>query len=304
MKRGKFIAVSLLLMLAVSCAEKPPVYPEEPTISLYDHTADTIKHIKIEEYVKGVVAAEMDPSWPENALAAQAILARTFTMKRIREGGVKAHGTDASTDPEEFQAYAPEKINQRVSRAVEKTRGLVAMYRGQYINGWFHGDSGGVTASSAVEGLNYREEAAPYVKSVEDPGFKLSPPENKSWTASFSLSEVKRAVQKAGGGDPGKITDAEVEEWGPSGRAVTVRVGRASISAPALRLALGSEKMRSTLVTGFEVRDGQLVISGKGFGHGVGMSQWGAKYLADQGWSPEEIVKFYFKDINVEKIWP
>jgi stage II sporulation protein D len=278
-------------------------YKTEPTISLYNNETKKKECIKLEKYLEGVVAAEMDPNWPQNSLAAQAILARTFTLKKIKDGGVKAHGTDASTSVEEFQAYDPSRVNDRVRKAVRDTRGMVLMYQGEYINGWFHADGGGQTAASAIEGLEYRKEKAPYITSVKDPGQAITVPENKSWTARFDLDTVRAKVKETVGNDPGEITSAEIVEKGPSGRAMKVKINSVIISAPALRLALGNEKMRSSLIDKFAVENGQLVIHGKGYGHGVGMSQWGARALAEQGKSPEEIVKYWFKDVELKKLW-
>ncbi|MGI6065103.1 MAG: SpoIID/LytB domain-containing protein [Bacillota bacterium] len=283
--------------------QRTQVYKEEPTISLYINETQKTEKIKIEKYLEGVVAAEMDPKWPDNALAAQAILARTFTLKKIKDGGVKAHNTDASTDVKEFQAYDPSRVNDKVREAVQATRGKVLVYQGEYINGWFHADSGGITASSAVEGLAYKKEKAPYIHSVKDPGFEITVPENKAWTAVFSSSEVREAVKATIGNDPGDLHEASIVETGPSGRATIVKINNVSLSAPALRLALDNEKMRSTLLEEFSVNDNSLLIRGKGYGHGVGMSQWGAKALADQGKKPEEIVRYWFKDVEIKNLW-
>jgi stage II sporulation protein D len=84
---------------------------------------------------------------------------------------------------------------------------------------------------------------------------------------------------------------------------MTIQLDNVSVSGPALRLALGSEKMRSTLLTDLKVTGNKLIVSGKGFGHGVGMSQWGAKALAEQGKSPEDIIRYFFKDIEIVKEW-
>ncbi|HHY59708.1 MAG TPA: SpoIID/LytB domain-containing protein [Clostridia bacterium] len=309
-KKLGLVLACILIFFVLGCqqaARKPDAPSEklgqEPVISLYLHETGETKEIPIEEYLQGVVAAEMDPNWPEEALAAQAILARTFTMKKIEEGGVKEHGTDASTDVEEFQAYDPERINDKVRRAVERTRGEVVTYQGKYINAWFHADSGGKTAASAVEGLEFRREPAPYIKSVEDPGHAITVPENKSWTATFTKEEVRQAVQKALGTDPGPVTRVEIVKRGPSGRVTSVKVNETILSGPALRLALGSEVMRSTLLDEIRVEQAQVVIRGKGYGHGVGMSQWGARALAEQGKKAEEIVRYFFRDVEIEKRW-
>ena len=275
----------------------------EPTITLYNKEKDQVEKVKLETYIQGVVAVEMDTAWPKEALAAQAILARTFTLKKIQMGGVKQHKTDASTDEEEFQAYAAEKINNRVREAVRETRGKVVLHNGQLINGWFAADAGGKTAASAVEGLDYRKERAPYIKSVSDPGYKISPPENKSWKAVLPLSEVRQKIQNWTGSDPGAIQEVKILEKGPTGRATKVKIGRLTISGPSLRLALGSQVIRSTLFTRLEVQGGRLIAEGRGFGHGVGMSQWGAKALAEQGKSAPEIIRYFYKDVNIQQAW-
>lgn len=284
-------------------ARKPPGVGQEPTISLYMHETGQIKSIKMEDYVQGVVAAEMDPNWPVNALGAQAILARTFTMKKIQEGGVKARGTDASTNVEEFQAYAPQKINDNVRRAVEMTRGMVVKFGGQLINAWFHASGGPQTAASAAEGLDYYQEAAPYIQSVKDPGYGITAPENKSWSATFSSSEIRAAVRRISGQDPGNISNIKILEKGPSGRATKIQVNNITVSGPALRLALGNDRLRSTLLTGTEIAGDKITFKGQGYGHGVGMSQWGARALAEQGKTPEEIIKYFFRDVKLERAW-
>ena len=286
--------------------QKSQVLPgnlKEPTITLFNKEKGKVEKIKMETYLEGVVAGEMDTAWPKEALAAQAILARTFTLKKISEGGVKKHKTDASTDVEEFQAYAPEKINKRVKDAVKETRGMVVTYQGKYINGWFSADAGGRTAASAVEGLDFRKEKAPYIKSVSDPGFKISPPENKAWKAVFSLSEVRQKVQNWVGRDPGAIKEVKILARGPSGRVTKVKVGSLTFSGSSLRLALGSQVMRSTLLTRLEVKGGRLIAEGKGYGHGVGMSQWGARAMADQGKSASQIVQYFFRDVKIQRAW-
>lgn len=311
MKRRPLIMVSIGLLvtclLIASCAGRPQKKPEgapteEPTISLYVADEGKIKNIKMEEYIAGVVAGEMEPTWPVNALAAQAILARTFTMENINAGR-KFHGADASTNHEEFQAYDPSRINDRVIKAVEKTRGKVITYNGKYTRGWFSACDGGISAAPS-EGLIEQKGPVGYIKAnVKDGCLAITTAENKRWVAEFPLSEVRRAIKEKTGQDPGNITSARIVRKGPSGRAMELRLGSATIKAMDLRLALGSEKMRSTLLSDFFINEDRLVIAGKGFGHGVGMCQWGAKKMAQQGKSPEDIIKFYYQNIAIQKLW-
>lgn len=300
----------LSFVLSAGCAKKPGPAPkpapqaEEPTISLYINKTGEKKNIKLEEYIQGVVAAEMDTRWPVNALAAQAILARTFTMENIKAGRVRQlHGTDASTSVEEFQAYDPSKINDNVRQAVERTRGEVITFKDNYIHAWFSACDGGISAT-AEEGLAYTKEPTPYIKGgVQDGCLSVTEPQNRAWEARIPADQARAAVQKITGKDPGPVSSASIEKKGPSGRAEQIRIGNATVGGPALRLALGSEKMRSTLLSDIRVEGGQLVMSGKGFGHGVGMCQWGARLMAEQGKSPEDIIRFYFKDVDIRREW-
>lgn len=317
MLRRKMALITMLclalLLCAAGCGGKPapkiapqgaPQTRDEPTISLFDNKTGQKKSIKIEEYVQGVVAAEMDTKWPVNALAAQAILARTFTMENIKSGRVKQlHDADVSTSVEESQAYNPSKINDNVRKAVEATRGEVVTYRGNYIHAWFSACDGGISAT-AEEGLAFNKEPTPYIKGgVQDGCLSITEPKNKAWEARIPLEQVRSAVKDKAGMDTGPITSASITKKGPSGRAEQIKLGGATLSGPSLRLALGSDKVRSMLLTDVKVQGGDLVLTGKGFGHGVGMCQWGARLMAEQGKSAEEIINFYFKDINIEKQW-
>lgn len=133
----------VLVLLAVSAIAaqavlESPVYRrppgEEPVVSLYRHGTGERRTIPMEEYVAGVVAAEMDPRWPVEALAAQAVIARTFAVERLARGGVRGvHGTDVCDDPGHFQAYDPDAITPQVRRAVARTRGLVLTYGGSWL---------------------------------------------------------------------------------------------------------------------------------------------------------------------------
>jgi stage II sporulation protein D len=299
----------VIFMLNSGCAgmqpaPKPAPQGEEPVVSVFFNATGEKKNLKMEEYIQGVVAAEMDTGWPVNALAAQAILARTFAMKDIETGRVKElHGTDVSTSEKESQAYDASEINDNVREAVRQTRGQVVTYKGDLINAWFSACDGGISAT-AEEGLAFKEEPVPYIKGgVKDGCLAITKPENKAWEAKIPLDQVRTAVQKITGKDPGAITAVAVQRKGPSGRAEQIKIGEAVVAGPALRNALGSERIRSTLLSEISIDNGMMAFSGKGFGHGVGMCQWGAKLLAEKGKSAGEIVEFYFKDIKIEQKW-
>ncbi len=315
------LAILMVLLMLVSCramrrpdggpASGAPAIPQaiargerqEPELKVYIKETKQVKTMAFEEYIAGVVAAEMDPKWPLEALAAQAILARTFTLEKIaREGGVPHRNAHASTDIEEFQAYDASRINDRVREAVRLTRGKVVAYNGRYIRAWFHANSGGKTAT-AKEGLAFDKEPTPYVVSVDDPiSLEATPPKDRSWTATFSKAEIAQALEKVGQ-KAGSFNTVEIVEKSDSGRALTLRVGNATVSAPAFRLAVGSTKLKSTLIESIKVSGNRVTFTGRGYGHGVGMSQWGAKGRAEQGANAEDIIHAYFRGVGIFKIW-
>lgn len=279
----------------------------EPTISLYINETGEKTQIKMEEYIAGVVAAEMLPDWPKNAYAAQAILARTFTLAKMAEGGMRSkYGTDMSTSKDETQAYDPGAITDVIREAVAATRGMILAHSGRYVKGWFHASSGGET-TLAKDGLAYEGAEPAYIKRVEVPAeLRHIPDDELHWSATYSLAEVRNLLN-AQGFSIGAISSVSIVQKDPTGRATKIRIehtgGRTDMSGAAFRNALGPDRMRSTLITGFESTSAGVQMTGRGFGHGVGMSQWGAYGMAQEGRSPEEIVTYFFKNVEVQKLW-
>lgn len=280
---------------------------EEPEVSVYLHETGQTRVMPLEEYIQGVVAGEMFPDWPVEAYAAQAIFARSFTMDFIAGGGLQQeYGTDVSTNIEEVQAYNAEAITPEIQQGVEMTRGQVMTYDNRYVRGWFHAYSGGITAQ-AEEGLDYQGEEPPFTQSVEFPENEFAPDDVTQWTAEYSASELQNLLGSAGV-DVGTIENVQITERGPSERITMIEIqgsgGTQQLSGPRFRLAVDSTKMRSTLVNEFSFANGTLSIRGKGYGHGVGLSQWDAFKMAKEGSSPEQIVSAFFQDIEIMKLYP
>lgn len=275
---------------------------KEPQLKVYLVEQDNIETMDFEDYIAGVVAAEMDPEWPAEALAAQAVHARTFTLQKIAEQGTLPNrDAHASSNIEEFQAYDASRINDNVRNAVKKTRGMVATYQGKFVRSWFHAYCGGITATPSA-GLNFQDEDPPYIKAVENPCREYIDEDQEFWSANFSKAQVRSAVGNITGEDPGDFGDIQIID-AENGRAVTFAIGGIEVPAPELRLALGSTVMRSTWVETPDVSGKGVKFVGRGYGHGVGMCQWGAKGWAEEGRSAEEIVKSFFPGVVIEKIW-
>ena len=167
-------------------------FSKEPEITVYMHKTKTTETMPIEEYLLDVVAGEMKPDWPVEAYAAQAIVARTFTMDFIASGGTQEeHGTDISTDEVEAQAYNAERLHPRFGRAVEMTKGKVMTYRGKYVR---HGSPlvAAVRRALAKEGLSIKIRNRLICAPVSCPRRKLSPRRNYSGPKSCIGSEEDR----------------------------------------------------------------------------------------------------------------
>ena len=280
---------------------------KEPTIRLYIDTENKVLELPMEEYVAAVVAGEMKNHWPHEALAAQAIVARTFALKALEESGGKGPmGSDIQAGFEKAQEHKPENVNDAIRAAVKETRGKVLTQEGKLINAWFHSNSGGKTAL-AKEGLNFTDEEPPYTVVRDSPDDTEDVPlSDRRWKAEFSIGEIEAALAKADLSAKG-IENMTIAKRGPSGRAETIAVHHSgkvtTIGGNDLRIALDPLRMRSNFLTRLEVADGKVVMEGKGFGHGVGLSQWGAHNMAKMGKHHEEICKHYFKNVKVEKRW-
>lgn len=281
---------------------------QEPTVVVVgkDGRRD---EMPMEQYIEGVVAGEMgrlpprgtdkEADWPEQAYAAQAILARSFAMQYLDERG----GNEISAQHQEAQAYNPDNIIPAIKRGVESTRGEVMLHNDQYVRAWFHSYSGGQTAT-AEEGL--QQENVPYIKSVKPGENRYAPEDVTKWTFNTSLAELGNALKDADVA-VGDIREVRIAERGPSRRVTKFEIvgsdGRATIGGNDFRLAVGPEKLRSTLLEELSVDGDKLVASGTGFGHGVGLSQWDAYMMARNGRSPEQIVEFFFADVEIRKLW-
>lgn len=272
-----------------------------PVLNVYVVDTDETVEMTIEAYLCGVLAGEMKSDWPMEALKAQAILARTFVLKFMTEKESKYGGADVSTDIEEAQAYNAEAVDDNIRRAVEETQGMVLSSGGELPYAWFHAHSGGKT-EYAKEGLNWKAEEPRYTRVGNGHENDMADAEAAEWSASFDQMTVLAAAKEAGSTIE-KMDSAKVGESSSSGRAVTLIIGGQKVNAPDFRIAIGSTEMRSTLLTDIRVEDGKLIMSGKGFGHGVGMSQWGAYALAKQGKKAEEIAMEYFRNVEVVKMY-
>lgn len=269
--------------------------------------------LPLEDYVRGVVAAEMPASFHPEALKAQAVAARTYAVGHMRVfGGEGCRGdpeADVCADPDQGQAWAsPDELRRRwglfrfalywrkIGQAVEATRGLILVYDQQPIDALFHAASGGRTEDAQyVWG-----KPVPYLKSVDSPdrGTRYD-----GVRVSFSLAEVARRT----GVDAAVLARLQREgreplavlERTPSGRVALARVGDRRLTGRQLREALG---LNSTLFS-WRVLGERVEVTTSGYGHGVGMSQYGADALARQGADFRRILTHYYTGVQIRPIF-
>lgn len=308
------LCVALTVLGCTACMHSPeaktdvPAIPERlernadgvPMLKVYNSASQSMEKMDLETYVMGVVAGEMRNDWPIEALKAQAILARTFTMNFLSTKKSGYDGADISTDVREAQAYNAASVNERIRQAVNETRGIVMAANGEFTQAWFHAHSGGKT-ELPTKALEYTSDPD-YLRVTASPDSEKAPDEVKRWTADFSVDEVIRAC-----GDVGVRIDAlesfEIGEKGESGRAVSFLVNGQEVSAPSFRLQIGASKLKSTLIESVTIDNGNVIFTGSGFGHGVGMSQWGAYGMAEGGRNAEEIIEHYYSDVELLELW-
>lgn len=265
-------------------------------------TTTVVNTLPIEEYLYGVVPSEMPTSWPLEALKTQAVAARTYAMKNI--GQYLSEGYDLTATVMSQVYDGAEVENPTSNQAVDETIGKVATYNSKLINAYYSSGGGGITES----GLDAWGNDLPYLKSVKD--FDFDSPKY-SWYKSITNEALQFFIKKEYKVSVGKVTSVTILDTTSSGRAKTVRIkglnGVVDVDAKKLRIAL---KLNSTL---FQISVAELgtieennvpipelfLISGKGFGHGSGMSQYGSRYLAKSGKSYQEIIKYYYQGVEV-----
>lgn len=233
--------------------------------------------VDLEAYVAGVLPGEMPASFPLEALKAQAVLARTYALEHLASHPDYDLCADASCQV--YRGLVP--LDPRYQRAIRATRGLLLAYRGSPAKALYHADSGGQTAAALeVWGRDF-----PYLKSRADPYTRKKP-----WRVAPDPRRVAAALKSA---DPGPFRFA-VEATSPSGRIAGLRVESPQAT---YRLA-GPEATRFLRAIGLPSTlawvEGGRVFAGRGSGHGVGLSQWGAKGLAERGYNWREILGHYF----------
>lgn len=305
------IIIALVIGLPFLLSRQIPArfFPGVTIVRVYLHQENRVAYMQLEDYLVGVVGAEMPAEFPLDALKAQAVAARTYVVKRISAGGVDnpLHaGADVCDDHRHGQAWlSREELKKRwgtvryysyyykVKRAVDETRGQVLTYQGELIDPAYHASCGGRTENAE----DVWKFEVPYLKSVACP-YDSDP--NPVQSASFSFEQVDQAlgtslsaVPAAGKEKPAR--DFKLVEKTAAGRPKILQIGSRQFPAVAVRDLLG---LRSTRFT-WDIEGDTVTFTTTGYGHGVGLCQYGARGMAEHGYNYRIILGHYYSGAEI-----
>lgn len=313
------VTIILPMLIVRGCSTviedvKPKVKVEksEVKIKVYIKDKDKVEEMSLENYIKGVVAAEMPVEFELEALKAQAVAARTYAFSRIMNlypSKDDTHkGAHICTDSKHCQAWVNKEDAirkwssmsanrnwKKIETAVKETENLIILYDNKPINPLFHANSGGRTENceDVWEGT-----VVPYLKSVksdgdgDDPGFEVV----TAFKEEDIIESLKADYPEISLNEADLLSNFSILELSEGGKVKKCKVGNIELKGTDLRNILS---LRSTNFKVEKGKEGELNITTIGFGHGVGMSQYGANYLAKNGGSFEEILKYYYKGVSL-----
>lgn len=294
------LALTVLLIPVFFMVKNHPekqIY-NEPSIKLYLSQQKKVKTMLMEDYITGTVAAEMPASFDSEALKAQAVCARTYAFRKLLEHKQYPGQADLSDDINTCQAFISEDefyqrhpgagpLYKKVQQAVKTTRGEIMLYHGEPIDALYHSTCGGKTESA----VHVWGKDVPYLHSVKCRYCRES--NHYASVQVFSVQDLNRSLDIPDGRPTIKITD-----YTPSGRIKKVVINDKELSGEKLRHLL---RLPSTWC-GFKVDASGVEIRSRGYGHGLGLCQYGANGMAKEGRDYHQILEKYYHGVEFSKL--
>ena len=245
-----------------------------------------VNELPLEDYIKDVVAAEVGQDWDMEALKAQAVISRTYAVYQEMINTNSIYQIASSVINQVYKGSSPDV---RIAYAVSQTKGEIVTFDGKPIEAFYHSTCGGKTESpEEVFGKSY-----PYLRSVESPCY-LSP--YCRWKREIPREEIERGLNIIG------IKEISIKSYTSTGRVKQVSIrtpsGTVAVNATDLRKALGWSRLPSTKFNLWSEGD-SFLFRGSGYGHGVGLCQWGALQMARDGKSYRDILSFYYPGTTI-----
>ena len=284
-------------------------YKKYKTIKLLHNDSEKIEEVALDEYLYGVVSAEMPASFEKEALKAQAVVARTYTIYKIVNNDGKHKDADICDDSTCCQAWISKEDRlskwkeeernsnwSKIVEAVNDTQGKIITYEGKPINAFFHSNSGGTTEApiNVWGGSGY-----PYLQSVSTSGEDAYSQYNSE--AEFTKKEFEEKIKKEHSDfkiDYKKEECIKVEEYTEGNRVKTVKIGNLELSGVEVRNIFGLKSANFEI----SIKDDKIRFQVIGYGHGVGMSQTGADSLAKEGKNYEDIIHHFYTGVKIENM--
>ena len=284
-------------------------YKEYNTIKLLHKEDKKIEEIALDEYLYGVVSAEMPATFENEALKAQAVVARTYTIYKIVNNDGKHKDADICDDSGCCQAWISKEDRwskwsdsereenwNKIVKAVNDTKGKIITYEGKAINAFFHSNSGGITEApiNVWGGSGY-----PYLQSVSTAGEDAY--SQYSSEAEFTKKEFEEKIKEQH--SDFKINYEEkdcikIEEYTEGDRVKKVKIGNLELSGVEVRNIFGLKSANFKIT----IQDEKIKFAVIGYGHGVGMSQTGADSLAKEGKNYEDIIYHFYTGVKIENM--
>jgi stage II sporulation protein D len=256
------------------------------TVTLADGRRGLVNAAPLDAYLYGVLSAEVSAAWPRASQHAQAVAARTYALSKIRPG--QPYDLVASELDQRYLGFGSETVEGK--DAVDATAGEIVFFGYAPARVAYSACCGGHTADGArTWGL-----AAPYLRGVRDPYCYSSPA--YSWSATVGFDEVERAFGASG------VRRVDLLDVDASGRPAELGFSGArtvDVRTAEFRNALGAARIRSTLIRSAFPLAGGIAVSGNGFGHGVGLCQWGTREMGKLGATKNQILAFYFPGTSI-----
>jgi len=263
-----------------------------------------INILPMDEYLNGVLAAEVPQTWPIEALKAQAVVSRTYAYRKITQNRGRPFDVEATAMNQKYDFTASSNL---IRKAVYSTANTIILYRNEPIEAFFHSCSGGRTENCR----DIFQKDLPYLRSIPDP---YCVKKDFLWTFSSSADAIKAALKDFIDPDtfPLYLRDIKIQRRTGSGRVREFLLifdnNRTSlINGNSFRLAVDPKSLKSLLIQRIEreKRDGEVFFGfyGRGYGHGVGMSQWGAYEMALMGFNYKHIISHYYRGTRISTIW-
>lgn len=254
-----------------------------------------VEHAPLETYLYGVLPYEMSYSWPLEALKAQAVAARTYTLKTLEN--VKNQNFDVFSDVRSQMYKGGGKQYDSVKKAVDETRGEVLTYEDKLFYTYYHANCGGAT-----DDVRSWNPSAVSIKPLSGASCKTdSHSKSYKWQMNISRAKVENYAKSVG--LSGSLKSIKISRKTDTGRAtnLTIRTSKGSKTVPCgkFRLATG---IRSCKITKLSVRKNDVHFEGKGYGHGIGMCQDGANGMAQDGKNYKKILKNYYPGSEIKNI--